>query len=56
MPGLDEYMAKKLNLEVRTLGILDNPRFSYGGTDDPGTGMELSVASGLALRAYPKAA
>jgi hypothetical protein len=43
-------------MPISPVAILDNPRFSYSGTDDPGNGLELSVASGLAMRAFAKAA
>ncbi|MBX7134781.1 MAG: type IV pilus assembly protein PilM [Fimbriimonadaceae bacterium] len=56
MHGLADYMTKKLGMPVTPVAIFDNPRFSYLGTDDPGSGLELSVASGLAMRAFSKAA
>lgn len=56
MPGLAEYMAKKLGLNVLPLSITANPRFTYAGVDEIDDGLELSVASGLALRAFTKAA
>lgn len=56
LTGLTEYAAKKLGMEAVSSGVLDNPRFTYGGGEDPGRGLELAVASGLAMRAFGKAA
>ncbi len=56
MIGLADYMSKKLGMPVTPVAVFDNPRFSYQGTDDPGSGLELSVASGLAMRAFARAA
>jgi type IV pilus assembly protein PilM len=55
MAGLDAYMKSRLDLEVHSLGIYDNPRFVR---PDAGTepGLELAVATGLAMRAHAKAA
>ncbi len=54
--GIDKYIASKMGIEVSSLGVLDNPRFAYSGNDEPGNGLDLSVASGLAMRAFTKAA
>lgn len=54
--GLGEYVAHKLGLQVACQGVFDNPRFLYAGSEDPGHGLDLSVASGLAMRAFHKAA
>ncbi len=54
--GMPEYIAHKLEMIVTPAGVLENPRFVYAGTDELGSGMELSVASGLAMRAFSKAA
>ncbi|MBS1704236.1 MAG: type IV pilus assembly protein PilM [Armatimonadetes bacterium] len=54
--GLSEYLAAKLSLRVYSASIFDNPRFAYAGAPITGHGAELSVASGLAMRAYAKAA
>ncbi|MFM9874417.1 MAG: type IV pilus biogenesis protein PilM [Fimbriimonadaceae bacterium] len=54
--GLGEYMANKLGAEVITTGVFDNPRFIPIGDFAPGKGLEWSVATGLAMRAYMKAA
>jgi type IV pilus assembly protein PilM len=56
MPGLTAYMSHKLGVEVKTVGVFDNPRFLYAGADEPGQGLDLAVASGLAMRAYAKVA
>lgn len=56
MNGLTEYAAHKLGLAAVSRGVFDNPRFVFGGTNDPGNGLEFAVASGLALRAYARAA
>lgn len=53
--GLGDYLAHKLGLEVVCAGVFSNPHFIYAGQGDPGVGMELSVASGLALRPLMKA-
>jgi len=54
MNGLAGYMSQKLALEVTPLGVFDNPRFLV--TEDEGHGLEMSVASGLAMRAFARAA
>lgn len=54
--GLGAYMEQKLGIETTTLGIFDNPRFVYSGTEDLGAGMDLAVAAGLAMRPHAKAA
>ena len=56
MQGLTEYIAEKLGVKAISAGVFDNPRFSYGGSDEPGRGLDLAVASGLAMRAFSKAA
>lgn len=56
MTGLCEYLSEKLGMPVDAAGVFDNPRFIYGGVDEAGRGLELSVASGLAMRAFAKAA
>jgi type IV pilus assembly protein PilM len=54
--GLGEYMAHKLGVEVATVGVLDNPKFQYFGNEEIGNGMDISVASGLAMRCHLKSA
>lgn len=56
LSGLTEYIAKKLGMETASAGVFDNPRFTYAGVEDAGRGLNLSVASGLAMRAFGKAA
>lgn len=55
LPGLAEYMAHKLGIETIAAGVFDNPRFSYSGSDETGSGAELSVATGLAMRSHVRA-
>ncbi len=50
LSGLAPYFEHKLGLPVVTLGVFDNPRVLAQG-DDAGHGRDLSVASGLAMRA-----
>ncbi len=54
--GFGTYVEQKLGLETVCLGVLDNPRFVYGLHDELGPGLDLAVASGLAMRPYAKAA
>lgn len=55
LPGLPEYVAHRLNIAVEAIGPLQNPRFtSLLGSDDGG--LDLSVATGLAMRAQAKVA
>lgn len=55
MPGLVEYMSHKLSITASSAGVFDNPRFvNSGGPQE--TGLDLAVASGLAMRAHAKAA
>lgn len=56
LAGLPEYLAHKLGMPVVSCGLFDNTRFLYAGLDEIGNGVELAVASGLALRAFAKAA
>jgi len=55
MQGLAEYIGHKLSLDTRAISLYDNPRFA-GPTSGNDRGYDLAVASGLAMRAYPKAA
>lgn len=55
LPGLTEYIAKKLSMEAVSTGVFDNPKFTSFLTEET-RGLELAVASGLAMRSYPKAA
>jgi type IV pilus assembly protein PilM len=55
LPGLAEYMAHKLGIPTIAAGVFDNPRFTHSGQEDWGTGAELSIATGLAMRSFVKA-
>lgn len=55
MTGLASYFEHKLGLPVTCSGVFDNPRFLQA-SGDASQGLDLSVASGLALRAYAKSA
>jgi type IV pilus assembly protein PilM len=56
MAGLASYFEHKLGLPVTCAGVFDNPRFLQASGDPNDHGLDLSVASGLALRAYAKGA
>lgn len=56
LPGLGEYLSHKLGVQVLCTGVLDNPRFLLAAQNDIGNGMDFSVATGLAMRAFSKAA
>lgn len=53
--GLAEYIGHKLQIPTAPFGVFDNPRFTQTLGGDGG-GLDLSVASGLAMRAHHKAA
>lgn len=55
LQGLDAYLSNRLGIDVKPLGIYDSPRFSSASSDDPGKGLDLAVATGLAMRAHSKA-
>lgn len=55
MPGAAAYLEHKLGVPVTALGVYDNARFVHSGVPEE-TGLDLAVASGLAMRAYAKAA
>ncbi len=55
LAGLADYFSHKLSIPTTLNDIYANPRFSHFG-DPEETGLDLSVASGLAMRAYAKAA
>lgn len=52
--GLAEYLGHKLGLPTRATGVLQNPRFAWGGAEEMGDGLELAVACGLAMRPHVK--
>lgn len=56
LPGMAEYMAHKLGIPAISAGVFDNPRFSYAGSDELGSGQDLGVAAGLAMRTFVRAA
>lgn len=56
MPGLAEYVAHRLTTPAITVGVLDNPRFTLAGLTETGRGMDIAVASGLAMRTFGRAA
>lgn len=56
MPGLAEYVAHKLAMNAKAAGVFDNPLFTHSGYTDVGSGLDLAVASGLAMRDTGKAA
>lgn len=56
MSGLAAYIEHKLGLPVSCSGVFDNPRFLQATGEGDDHGLDLSVASGLALRAYAKGA
>lgn len=51
--GLAEYIGHKLGIETLSLDLLQNPRFVHSSE---ASGLDLSVASGLAMRAFGRAA
>jgi type IV pilus assembly protein PilM len=55
MPGLAKYVEHKLGIKTLTAGVLTNARFSHNTGRSDG-GPELSVALGLAMRSFSKAA
>jgi len=55
LPGITQYLAHKLQLPAMSAGVLANPRFAHSGPPEEG-GLDLAVASGLAMRTHPNAA
>ncbi|MFI5384910.1 MAG: type IV pilus assembly protein PilM [Fimbriimonadales bacterium] len=53
LAGLTEYIGHKLGIETVSLDVFQNPRFLHSSED---SGLDLSVASGLAMRAFGRAA
>ncbi len=53
LTGITEYMAHKLGIETLSADIYSNPRFLHS-SEQPG--LDWSVASGLAMRAFGRAA
>lgn len=56
LKGLAEYIADKLGLQVHAASVRDNSRFAFDQQIDALSGPELTVASGLAMRAFAGAA
>jgi type IV pilus assembly protein PilM len=56
MLGMAEYIIHKLSIETVSSDVFSNPRFLVPGTSEAANGLELAVASGLAMRAHMKAA
>lgn len=54
LSGLGTYLAHKLGLPVQVVGVYQNPRFSTAAQED--TGLDMAVATGLAMRAFASAA
>ena len=53
--GLDQYIQSKLGIPVKTIGVFDNPIITQSGAIS-GSGIELAVATGLAMRPMLSAA
>jgi type IV pilus assembly protein PilM len=53
LTGLSEYVAHKLAIETISLDVHENPRFLHSSEQ---SGLDLSVAAGLAMRAFGRAA
>lgn len=53
--GLAEYVSQKLSLPVFAAGVLANAKFVHSGPQEE-SGLDLAVASGLAMRPYAQAA
>jgi type IV pilus assembly protein PilM len=55
LPGMAQYIAHKLQLPVESIGVLSSANFTHSGPVEE-TGLDLSVASGLAMRGFERAA
>ncbi len=53
LQGLGDYIGHKLGIETLSLDVFQNPRFLHNSAD---SGLDLSVVSGLAMRAFGRAA
>lgn len=51
LKGLAAYMEKKLGIPTATAGAYDNPAVTHNGVHED-AGLDLTVATGLALRAF----
>jgi type IV pilus assembly protein PilM len=56
LSGISEYIGHKLSLPTTAISLFDNPRFSGTAPERVAARYDLAVASGLAMRAYAKAA
>lgn len=56
LPGFATYVEHKLGVKTVAMSVFDNPRFSHAPEETIESGYDLSVASGLAMRAFVKAA
>ena len=55
LAGVTQYLSHKLQLPAFSAGVLSNPKFLHSGPPEE-SGLDLSVASGLAMRIHPNAA
>ncbi len=55
LTGLDQYIQAKLGIPVNTIGVFENPIITQTGAI-PGNGVDLAVATGLAMRPVLNAA
>jgi type IV pilus assembly protein PilM len=55
LAGVTNYLSHKLQLPAFSAGVLANPKFLHSGPPEE-SGLDLSVASGLAMRTHPNAA
>ena len=55
LKGLDQYIQSKLGIPVTTIGVFDNPIITQNG-GFTGSGVDLAVATGLAMRPMLSAA
>ena len=55
LTGVTQYLSHKLQLPAFSAGVLANPKFLHAGPPEE-VGLDLSVASGLAMRTHPNAA
>lgn len=55
LAGMSQYLSQKLQLPAASAGVLANPRFLHSGPPEE-SGLDLAVASGLAMRTFPQAA
>lgn len=56
LAGLGEYVAHKLGMAAKSVGVLENPRFTLSGLSEADRGLDIAVAAGLAMRTFGKAA